>query len=309
MSKAIMKKLVFLIIIFIILLGIIHAWTNRPQNKLKNNKIQVAASFYPLYFFASQIGGDKADVSNLTPAGIEPHDYEPTTQDLARIENSDLLILNGGVEPWGDKIKGNLQGTTVKLVIAGEGLLTKQLTEGGETRQDPHVWLDPKLAKKEVENITKGFIADDPAHADYYQTNEQVLNNKLDELDAAYTKGLATCQSRDIITSHAAFSYLADAYGLKQVAIAGLSPDTEPSAQQLTTIANFAKKYKVKYIFFEELVSPKFADTIAREIGAKTLVLDPLEGISDDRIKQGENYFTIMEKNLKNLQKALSCNQ
>ena len=304
-----MRKLLFLIIIFMVLVGIVHAWTKRSQNKHESTKIQVVASFYPLYFFARQIGGDKADVSNLTPAGTEPHDYEPTTQDLARIENSNLLIVNGGVEPWGNKIKENLQGTDVKLLVAGEGLLTKQLTEEGKTSQDPHVWLNPKLAKKEVEKITNGFIAIDPANANYYKANEQTLNNKLDALDAAYTKGLATCKNRDIITSHAAFAYLADAYGLKQIAIAGLSPDTEPSAQQLTTIANFAKANHIKYIFFEELVSPKFADTIAREIGAKTLVLDPLEGISDDRIKQGENYFTVMEKNLKNLQLALSCNQ
>ncbi len=136
-----------------------------------------------------------------------------------------------------------------------------------------------------------------------------MLNQKLDQLDKTYAEGLKTCKQKDIITSHAAFGYLATRYGLNQVAISGISPDEEPSSQQLAEVAKFAKENDVKYIFFESLVSPKLSETIAHEIGAKTLVLDPLEGISDDDIKQGKNYFTVMENNLKNLQKALQCSQ
>lgn len=281
----------------------------KNNSGLNNGKLQITTSFYPLYYFATQIGGDKAEVKNITPFGSEPHDYDPSTQDIARIENGDMLILNGGVEAWGDKIRNNLKGTKVKIVIAGEGLLTKTLTEDGEKMKDPHVWLDPKLAKKEVQRITKGYVEIDPTNASYYQDNEKKLDAKFNDLDNKYKKGLANCQSKDIVTSHEAFAYLAEAYGLNEVAISGLSPDAEPSAQQLADVAKFAKEHNVKYIFFETLVSPKLSETIANEVGAKTATLDPIEGLSDDDIKQGKNYFTVMESNLKNLQTALQCNK
>jgi len=297
--------LLIAILSYILNIGIFKHSTGITEN---NKKLQVSASFYPLYFFSSQIGGDKASVQNITPAGSEPHDYEPTAQDVARIENGNMLVLNGGVEAWGDKIKDNLKGKNVKIIVAGEGLLTKDLTENGEQMRDPHVWLNPQLAKKEAEKITEGYITIDPANTNYYKDNEKQLDNKLIQLDAEYKKGLANCQSKDIITSHTAFAYLADAYGLRQVSISGISPDEEPSPQQLADVADFAKKNSVKYIFFETLVSPKLSETIANEVGAKTLVLDPLEGISDEDRMQGKNYFTVMEENLKNLQTALECN-
>lgn len=246
-------------------------------------------------------------MTNITPAGAEPHDYDPSTQEVARIEHGNMLVLNGGVEAWGDKIRDNLKGSKVTIVVAGEGLLRKQLTEEGQTMKDPHVWLNPQLAKEEAQRITAGYIAVDPKHASYYKENQASLNTRLDRLDAQYKAGLSDCKSKDVITSHAAFAYLAEQYGLQQVAISGLSPDEEPSAQQLAKIADFAKKNNVKYIFFESLVSPKLSETIAHEIGAKTMVLDPLEGISEDGIKQGKDYFTVMEQNLKNLQTALQC--
>lgn len=292
---------VFGVVFIAILSYLINIGTfKRSRNNSQNNKkLQVSASFYPLYFFSSQIGGDKSTVHNITPAGAEPHDYDPSTQDIANIEKGNMLVLNGGVEAWGDKIKDNLKGTNVKVVVAGDG----------ETMKDPHVWLNPDLARQEVEKITEGYIAIDPTNANYYKNNQSNLDKKLDELDAKYKAGLVNCQSRDIITSHAAFAYLAQRYGLSQVAISGLSPDEEPSSQQLAGVASFAKKNNVKYIFFESLVSPKLSETIANEVGARTMVLDPIEGISDDDIKQGKNYFTVMEDNLKNLQTALLCSK
>lgn len=277
---------------------LIILFTGINKLDLKNKKIQVSASFYPLYFFSSQIGGDKAEVKNITPPGVEPHDYDPSLQDIVRIESSNILILNGGFEKWGNKIKNNLKSTNVRVIITGEGLFAKN---------DPHFWLNPRLAKKEVEKITQGFIAIDPANGSYYKNNKKQLDYKLDQLDAKYKKGLANCMSRDMITSHAAFTYLADAYGLNQLPISGLSPDEEPSAMWLARVVDFAKKNKVKYIFFEKLVSPKISQTIAQEVGAKTLALDPIEGLLDDDIKQGKNYFTIMETNLHALRTALQC--
>lgn len=296
-----MKKnlIIFIFGLLIITSGLFYLINKQSRQTSKGtNKLKVSTSIYPLYFFSSQIGGDKADVLNITPAGIEPHVYEPSTRDIAQVENGNMLILNGGIEAWGSRIDNNLKGTNVKIILAGAGLLTQK---------DPHIWLDPQLAKKEVRAIAQGFISIDPKNSGYYTDNENNLNYKLDLLDSAFIRGLQNCQSRDFITSHAAFSYLAKRYGLDQVSISGLSPDQEPSGRQLVDIAKFAKEHNVRYIFFEKLVSPKLSETIAAEIGAKTLVLDPIEGISDDDIRQGENYFTIMQSNLKNLQLALGC--
>lgn len=238
-------------------------------------------------------------MTNITPAGVEPHDYDPSTQNIARIESGDMLVLNGSLETWADKIKGNLKGTNIKIVIAGEGLFTKP--------QDPHIWLDPKLAKRQVKKITEGYAEIDPINGGYYQDNEKKLSQKLDELDNQFKEGLKSCRRKDMVTSHTAFAYLAGSYGLNQVAISGLSPDEQPPAQQLAKVAEFAKKENVKYIFFESLVSPKLSETIANEAGAQTLVLDPIEGLSDDDIKEGKDYFSLMQENLKNLQIALQC--
>jgi zinc transport system substrate-binding protein len=293
------RNYLFLILIIIICLLISTFYKQANKSSIKNNKLQVTTSFYPLYFFASQIGGNKAEVQNITPSGAEPHDYEPTAQDIARIEKSNLLILNGGkLEVWGDKIKDNIKGTQVVTVIAGNTIANQQ---------DPHVWLSPPLAKIEVKAILKGFIQVDPQNKSYYYENTNKLLSQLDEIDKEYKKGLINCNQKDIITSHAAFGYLSKAYGLNQVSIAGLSPDAEPSSKQLAEIAQFAKNHNVKYIFFESLVSPKLSETIANEVGAKTLVLDPIEGISGDDVKAGKNYLSIMKDNLKNLRIALEC--
>ena len=273
-----------------------------------SSKIHVVTSFYPLYFFAQAIGGDRADVVNITPAGAEPHDYEPSAQDAALMENSRLLILNGGgLEPWGDDIKQNLDSERTLIITAGEGLATQKLVEEGQEIIDPHVWLSPPLAAQMVDKITAGFIKIDPASGAYYQAQADTLKTRLSDLDNEYRRGLSNCANHDIITSHAAFGYLAAAYGLNQVPLAGLSPDIEPSSQQLAAIADWAKKNNIKYIFFESLASPKLAETLATEVGAKTLVLNPLEGLSADELAAGQNYFSVMENNLANLKIALVC--
>lgn len=248
------------------------------------------------------------EVNNITPAGAEPHDYEPTAQDMARIEQSKLLILNGGkLETWGDKIKENLNGAEVMVVIAGDGIVTQRLIENGKSIRDPHIWLSPLLAKREVETILNGFIRVDPKNKQYYVTNTNNLLFQLDALDSEYRQGLIQCNQKDIITSHAAFGYLTKAYGFNQVSISGLSPDSEPSIKQIAKVSQFAKNHNAKYIFFESLVSPKLSETIANEVGAKTLILNPIEGVSSEDMKAGKNYFTIMEDNLSNLRLALEC--
>jgi zinc transport system substrate-binding protein len=317
-----MNKYLIIGILLIIAVGGFFLFNNSSPANTNNqgNKLAVAASFYPLYYFASEIGGEKTEVRNLTPAGVEPHDYEPGARDIASLEESDLLIVNSaGFEPWFEKIKEDLLQNNVHIVEATENLT---LLEGDEEHEeehaneeaseedhprDPHVWLDPVLAKEQVSNITEGYIAVDPQNTAYYKENEKQLISRLDELDQKFKQGLNNCQSNNIITTHIAFAYLAKRYGLNQVAIAGLSPDEEPSAARLAAVSDFARENNVEYIFFETLVSPKLAETIASEVGAETLVLDPLEGLSDDDMSSGKNYFTVMEDNLKNLQTALQC--
>lgn len=303
------KTVVLLLLILGFSVGIFFAVKNFGQTKYTSQKLQITASFYPYYFFANQIGGNKTEVTNITPAGGEPHDYEPSSGDIVKIDSSKLLILNGAVEPWGTKIQNDLKGTNTKVLIAGAGLFTqKVIDENGINSVDPHIWLSPKLAKIQVNAILNQFNQIDPADKNYYTANANKLMNDLDNLDKDYKTGLMSCQKKDIITSHAAFGYLATDYGLTQVPIAGLSPDAEPSLKQLADISNFAKKNNIKYIFFESLVSPKLAQTIATEVGAQTLVLDPLEGLTPYALSHGANYLTVMEQNLHNLKVALECN-
>lgn len=280
----------YLIFVVICLIGLLFVITFRPKSIKTSHKLQVVASIYPLSYFVTEIGGDSVDVITITAPGVEPHDYEPTARDMASIEKADLVILNGGLENW--------QGTNVSTVVAGEGLITNN---------DPHVWLDPVLAKQEAHAIALKLISIDPLNTARYQQNEQELDAKFNSLDMSYREGLADCQYKQIISSHAAFNYLATRYGFEQLAIAGLSPEAEPSAKQLIDVTKFAREHQIKYIFVEKLVSPKFAQTIATEIGVQTLVLDPLEGLSDDDRKAGKNYLTIMRENLQNLQKAMLC--
>lgn len=273
------KPVTFSLIVVAAVLGAFIV--GKDRNQQDHNKLQVVASFYPLAYFAQEIGGDKVEVTNITPAGAEPHEYEPTAQDIARIEDSGVLILNGsGLEPWGDNVKAN------RIVIAGEDFVGT----------DPHVWLAPLLAQQMVDKIAEAVPG-----------NPEPLKEKLAALDAEFHQGLSRCATRDIVTSHAAFGYLTAAYDLRQVPITGISPEDEPSAQELAQIADFAKKNNIKYIFFESLVSPKLAQTIAREVGAQTLVLNPIEGLSDSELAQGKNYFTEMRANLSNLKLALQC--
>ena len=288
-----------LILVFVFLIMAMGIWmiSNKRIMEVGPKKISVVTSFYPLYFLASEIGKEKIAVTNITPVGIEPHDYEPTARDMAEIHKARILILNGGgFESWSGKIQNDINNVFVLEAAKGQ-------TVGN----DVHVWLSPELAKKESEAILAGLIQIDPANRDYYTDNALTLEGKLNKLMEDYKRGLASCQSRKIITSHAAFGYLTREFGLTQVAISGISPDEEPSTKQLAEVTRVAREDKVKYIFFERLVSPKLAEVIAEEVGVETLVLDPIEGISDNDMERGANYLTIMEENLANLRIALEC--
>jgi zinc transport system substrate-binding protein len=304
------KKYLYIVSIVLITVAVVvlGVRSKKSASVSPEGTIAVSTSFYPLYYFADRIGGEMAHVVNITPAGSEPHDFEPTPKDIVRIEQSALLVLQGAhLETWGADIQKNIDTHRTKVVIAGEDLMTQNVVEDGESVIDPHTWLSPKLAIAMADKILSGFIAADPLHTEVYVANATKLKTDLATLDAEYTRGLAQCSSRNIVTSHAAFGYLASAYGLNQVAISGVSPEAEPSPKDLASVAEFVKKNGVKYIFFESLISPKLSETIARETGAQTLVLDPIEGIIPEDRAKGVDYMAVMRSNLSNLQTALEC--
>ncbi|WP_145414339.1 metal ABC transporter substrate-binding protein [Paenibacillus xylanexedens] len=313
-------------------------------------KLNVEVSFYPMYDFTKNVAGDLADVHTLIPPAMEPHDWEPTPQDIASIEKADVLVYNGaGMESWMDQVKDSLSNSKLVQVEASQGIT---LHEGGEEKEhdhdhadkattteehdhaddasakdapehdhdaaageehdhdhgglDPHVWLSPALAIKEVRNIEAGLAKAAPQHADQFKQNADAYIAKLESLDQDFKAAVKDSKRKDFITQHAAFAYLAAEYGLQQVPIAGLSPEQEPSAAQMATVIDFAKEHKVKTIFFETLVSSKVSETIAKEIGAKTAVLNPIEGLTEDEVKSGKDYISVMIENLEALKLALN---
>ncbi len=253
----------------------------------------VVGAFYPVAYAAEQIGGPGYDVVNLTPPGAEPHDLELTPRAVGRIENADVVLyLSHGFQPAVSKAVGQAHGTTVD-VLADLPLHSATGQEAGLTA-DPHVWLDPVLFEQVATHI--GSALHHPTGA---------FDAKLRRLDAEYRRGLQHCTRKEIVTSHAAFGYLAQRYGLKQVPITGLTPDSEPSPKQLAAVVRLVRRTHATTVFFETLVSPRLADTVAREVGAHTAVLDPIEGLTPSEQKNGDDYFTLMRKNLANL--ALAC--
>lgn len=295
------KLLIIIIVITIVTVGL-FLFNNKDNTSNKDDRIKVVTSFYPLYFFTSQIGGDKIEVFNITPSGAEPHSYEPTAKDMALIEDGDLLILNGGgLEGWEDNLKNNILDKN-KIIIVGDGIINVE-------KSDPHIWLSPKLAIKIVEKIEERLSYIDPTNSEYYKNNLELLEKKLFNLDLNFTEGLSNCKNKDVVTAHMAFGYLAKDYGFSQTSISGLSTEEEPSTTEMIKLSNFVRNNNIKYIFYESLMSPKLSDTIAEETGALTLVLNPIAGLTNNEKISGEDYFSLMKQNLINLKIALECKQ
>ena len=293
---------------------------NQSQEVIQQEeKLTVYASFYPMYDFASKIGGDKIDIKNMVPSGTEPHDWEPTASDIAKLEEASVFIYNGaGMEHWVETILSSIENKELIVVETSKGINLIDEDHDHEEEDhsheedhdhgeyDPHIWLNPQNAKKQMEAIKDAFIQADSKNKDYYQENFNKYSEELDTLDREFKDSLSGFANRDIIVSHSAFAYLCDAYDLNQIGIRGFSPDSEPDPARMAEIIKFAENHKMKVIFFEELVSPKVAETIAEAIGAETRVLSPIEGLSDEQLQNGDDYFSIMRQNLEALKYALN---
>lgn len=286
-----LKKFILLLMSALIL----TACGNAGQSK-KSDKLQVYTSFYAMYDFAKQIGGDKADVYLLCPVGSEPHDFEPKTSDMAKLSKADVFIYNGmGMESWAEKTVQSLKTDTLSVVEASKNI--PYVTEN----EDAHVWLDPENAIYEMKNIKDAFCAKDASNSAYYESRYEECEKKADKLIDDYKAASKDFKNRTLITSHAAFSYLCDAFNMSQLAIEGSNGESDPSPAKMAEIIDFIKTNDIKYIFYESLDSSKTVDSIANETGAQTLALSPFEGDTD-----GKDYFTVMEENLETLKKAMN---
>jgi len=283
-------------------------------------KIKVVTTIFPLFDFARQVGGERVAVEMLLPAGAEPHTWEPSPRDIARLYDARVFIYNGaGMEPWADRLKGELTKKGVLVVEAAAGLATLQETEGAGEGEgagaweasgrvpgaDPHVWLDPVLAGEMVEKIAAALAEADPAGRETYFARAKDYGRRLEDLDAGYRQALSGFAGRKIVVSHAAFGYLARRYGLEQVGITGLVPDAEPDPRKMKEVAEICRRENVRYVFFEPPVSPRLAEAVAREAGARTLPLYPLASLAPDQAAAGTGYIELMKENLASLKTAL----
>lgn len=297
-----MKRFFITILTLIVCLSSLTA-CNKNQESASLNKLVVYSSFYAMYDLTSKIGKDNIELHNMVAAGVEPHDFEPTANDIINLEKADVFVYNGSnMEHWVDKVIDSIESPKLITVQASNGV---ELISD-EQQSDPHVWLSPKNAKIEAANIKDALIQADSKNSLHYQENYNQLCRELDNLDKEFSSTLNPLPKKDIVVAHRAYSYLCKEYGLNQIAINGISPDSEPDPLSMAKTIEYCKTHNINTIFFEEMVSPKIAQVIADELSAKVAVLNPLEGLSSEEVAAGDDYFTIMRKNLAALEGALS---
>lgn len=310
-----MKKAVAAIIIFLMFSMILTGCSGVSGTGEDKGRLKIYTSFYPMYFLASEIAGDKAEVISMVPAGAEPHDWEPTPKLVIELNKADMLVYNGaGMETWIDNILPNINEKRTRIVDASEGIELLEPQEDEEEHEterhehsdhDPHIWVSPIRIMQQAQIIYEALLETDPENAGYYGKNKQELDEKLTQLGKDINDASKSFRSNVIVVSHEAFGYFANDYGFKQVAIKGVNPQEEPSPSKMAELVRECREHNVKYIFFEQLASPKLSETLAKEVGAGTLVLNDAAGLSEEDIKAGKNYITVMYENLENLKKAL----
>jgi zinc transport system substrate-binding protein len=291
-------------------LGLAAACTGQPGGHSGDAHVDAVAAFYPLQYVTEQVGGHHVHVENLVPPGAEPHDLELTPRQVGSLGDAGLVVYLRGFQPAVDEAVAG-QAADRALDVATVSPLRDEAAHGADDGHghqagaaDPHLWLDPTRLAGVADAVAARLGTLDAAHQADFAAGARALRAKLTALDKEYETGLATCQTRDIVVSHEAFGYLADRYRLHQIGITGLSPEAEPTPARLAEIAAMAKRDKVQVIFFEKLVSPKIAETLAQEVGARTAVLDPLEGLEPG---SRADYISVMRSNLATLRTALGC--
>jgi len=315
-------KLKIILILVVVLLALSFLLLNSQSIFNKNTeKVDIVTTLFPYYNFAKIIGGDKAGVSLLLPPGVEAHAFEPKPSDIFKINSADIIVYTGDfMEPWAKDILASVNNED--LIIVGVGEVGNLLSAKGgsafggkgsrdeldSTGIDPHVWLDFNNSQLIADDILSALIKKDPQNSSYYIQNADKLKKELGDLDNSFKIGLTSCQTRTLIYGgHYAFGYLVKRYNLNYLAAQGLAPDSEPTAQDLARLINELKKNGIKYVFYEELSSPKIAETISEETGAQLLLLSTAEKITKKELNNKVSFVDIMNNNLVNLKTGLQC--
>ncbi|MFJ7936342.1 metal ABC transporter solute-binding protein, Zn/Mn family [Sporosarcina sp. NPDC096371] len=316
------KKIIVIISLLTMLL--LAACGNKDVTKeqvaIEDGKLSVYTTVYPLQYFTERIGGEHVDVKSIYPPGADEHTFDPTQKDMIALADSDLFFYIGlGLEGFVEKAEKTLKNEHVNMIATAEGISEEMLEEGHDHEDeghdeeghnhgalDPHVWISPKLSVELATSIKNELIEKAPDMKDEFEKNFEQLNKDLVELDAKFQEMASNAPSKTFFVSHAAFGYIADPYGLEQVAIAGLNSQSEPSQKQLATLVQQAKEQNVHYILFEQNVSSKPTEVVRKEIGAEALTLHNLGVLTVDDIKNNEDYLSLMERNIETLRKALS---
>ncbi len=317
-----MKTRIIFVSVLVVAVLLVAGCVNNIQKGPKG-KISAVTTLFPLYEFAKEVGGDKVDVTLLLPPGAEAHTFEPTPSVIQKINDADIFVYIGaGMEPWAqDIIEGSQNKNLVILDASSKVTLLKsqgqddpehgfeeQDNEHHQGEYDPHIWLDFDNDKKIIDAISQALAQKDQKNAGFYMENAEDYKAKLSALEKKYGEGLSDCKQKEFITGgHNAFGYLAHKYGLESISAFGVSPDSEPTPQKIKRIIDLTKEHNIKYIYFETLVNPKMAETIAQEANAKTLVLNPAGNLLKEQFQQGVTFISLMEENLENLKIGLEC--
>ncbi|MBA4397084.1 MAG: zinc-binding protein [Syntrophus sp. (in: bacteria)] len=313
----------------------------KQEKAATGKRLIVVTSLFPIYDFARNIGQARADVSLLLPPGVEAHSFEPRPGDMVRLHQASVFIYtNNAMEPWVQGVLKGLQNRSLKVVESGRGVAMtaghdahtqekktaqKAHTHGNKADHghksdhqhghdndgaDPHIWLDFSNAVNMVDHIVAGFIEKDPANQAFYQQNADAYKVKLNDLDRQFKEGLSGCRKNVIVHGgHFAFGYLADRYGLKYVAVSGFSPNAEPTPAGMVKISKTLKANGLNHLFYEELLSPRVAESIARETGTSLLMLHAAHNVSKEEFERGVSFMDLMQRNLQNLKRGLQCPQ
>jgi zinc transport system substrate-binding protein len=273
-----------------------------------NGKLKVVASFYLMYDFAKNVGGDRVELTTLIPPGVSPHEFEPTPSAIRQLSDADVFIMNGaGMESWVPNLLEGVSNEKLLVVDTSSGIPLVSSQDSDVTGSDPHIWLDPVLAKRQVIAIKEALVKADPAGKEYYEQNAAAYEAKLDSLDSKIRAEMATCRKKDILITHATLAYFCKEYGCTQIPIEGVSEEGEPSPAELAKIIDQARAQNVTAVYFENLISPRSSQTIASEINGQVLMFNTVHGVTPEEQALGENYISLMEENLANIKKGLDC--
>ncbi|WP_082235055.1 metal ABC transporter solute-binding protein, Zn/Mn family [Halobacillus massiliensis] len=334
-----MKRGIIYIFIFtgILLLG---ACSNQSSEEEGKNRLKINTTVYPLEYFTERIAGEKAEVKSILPAGSDAHSYEPSTKEMVKLAEADAFIYNGaGLESYAEKISDAIESEDVTILEAAKGINLEESghthaedeknesehnheeeshsDEGTEESHDdhtghdhgennPHIWLDPVRSVEIAENIKEMLVSLDPESEEQFNENFETLKTDLEELDQKFHDEVAGQYKNEIIVSHAAYGYWEQAYGLEQIPVSGISPTNEPSQKELEKIIQTAREHDLNYVLFEQNITPKVSEVVQKEIGAEPLRIHNLSVLTEDDIKAGEDYFSLMDKNIEVLHKALT---